>query len=120
MKTIISFTRLRYKFYYFNFSFLFLTSFKSIRGNLITIDRYVSAYRTTRLYYTINRLRIRVIRFKIESLVRSRLKLPKVRIFLIIKSVSNLFIGFYRQIIILIKVKRILLFLYFIFSTNRF
>jgi hypothetical protein len=120
MKTIISFARLRYKFYYFDFSFLFLTSFKPIRRNSVTIDRYVSAYRTTRLYYTIDRLRMGVARLRVGSLVRSRSKLLKVRIFLFIKPVSNLFIRFYRQIITLVEVERKLLFLYFLFSANRF
>jgi hypothetical protein len=67
-----------------------------------------------------DRLRMGVARLRVESLVRSRLKLLKVRIFLFIKPVSNLFIGFYRQIIILVEVERKLLFLYFLFFINRF
>jgi hypothetical protein len=120
IKTIISFIRPRYEFYYFDFSFLFLTSFKPIKRNSVTVDRYASTYRITRSHYTMDKLRMGVARLRVGSLVRSRLKLLKVRIFLFIKPVSNLFIGFYREIITVIKVERILLFLHFLFSVNRF
>jgi hypothetical protein len=120
MKTIISFARLRYEFYSFSFSFLFLTSFKPIKRNSVTIDRYVSTYKITRSHYTMDRPRIGEIRLRVGSLVRSRLKLLKVRIFLFIKPVSNLFIGFYREIMTMAEVKRMLLFLHFLFFINRF
>jgi hypothetical protein len=120
MKTIISFARPRYEFYYFDFSFLFLISFKSIRRNSVTVNRYVSTYRITRSHYTMNKLKMRVARLRVGSLVKSRSKLLKVRIFLFIKPVSNLFIGFYREIMTMVEVERILLFLHFLFSVNRF
>jgi hypothetical protein len=67
-----------------------------------------------------DRPKIGVVRLKIGRLVKSRSKLLKMRIFPFIKLVSNLFIGFYRKIMTVAEVKRILLFLHFLFSVNRF